>query len=55
MIGVLVYREPFGRERLLGFGLIWTALLLYSIEGVWRSRRAKREAAGGSRRPGEAA
>jgi len=39
LIGVLVYGEPFGRTRVLGFGLIWAALALYSAEGLWRARR----------------
>jgi chloramphenicol-sensitive protein RarD len=38
LIGVAVYHEPFGPERALGFGLIWTALALYSLESVWRGR-----------------
>ncbi len=38
-IGVLVYGEPFGRTRLIGFGVIWGALALYSLEGLWRARR----------------
>ena len=41
LIGVTVYHEPFGRDRLLGFGLIWGALALYSIEGVWRARQSR--------------
>lgn len=39
LIGVLVYDEPFGRDRALAFALIWTALALYWMEGVWRARR----------------
>lgn len=33
-IGVLVYREPFTHDRLIGFSLVWTALLVLAIEGV---------------------
>lgn len=40
-IGVLIYHEPFDRHRLLGFGLVWLALLLYSGEGVWRWRQQR--------------
>jgi chloramphenicol-sensitive protein RarD len=40
LIGVLVYGEPFGRTRALGFSLIWAALALYSAEGLWRARRS---------------
>ncbi len=39
LIGVLVYGEPFGRDRALAFALIWTALALYWLEGLWRARR----------------
>ncbi len=39
LLGVLVYAEPFPAERMAGFGLIWFALLAYSIEGVMVSRR----------------
>ena len=37
-IGVWVFREPFTATRLVGFGCIWLALLLYSAAG-WRSAR----------------
>jgi chloramphenicol-sensitive protein RarD len=38
-LGVWVFHEPFDRERLLGFVLIWSALALYSADGWQRSRR----------------
>ncbi len=38
-LGVFVYHEPFGADRLLGFALIWAALALYSGESLWRWRR----------------
>lgn len=41
-IGVLVYHEPFDRHRLLGFSLVWLALVLYSGEGLWRWREQRR-------------
>jgi chloramphenicol-sensitive protein RarD len=31
LLGVLVYGEPFTRTHLISFGLIWAALLLYSL------------------------
>lgn len=34
-IGVWVFHEPFTATRLVGFGFIWLALLIYSLEG-WR-------------------
>ncbi|HVL76657.1 MAG TPA: EamA family transporter RarD [Noviherbaspirillum sp.] len=42
LIGVWVYNEPFGGARLIGFALIWGALAVYSVEGLWRSRVARR-------------
>jgi len=39
VIGVTVYSEPLPPERLWAFGLIWTALVLYSIDSVRTSRR----------------
>ncbi len=39
ILGVWVFDEPFAANRLVGFGLIWTALALYSADG-WRSMRA---------------
>jgi chloramphenicol-sensitive protein RarD len=40
LIGVLVYGEPFTQARMIGFGLVWIALLLYSIEGAIVRRRS---------------
>ena len=39
LLGVYVYHEPFDPARLVGFGLIWAALVVYSGEGLWRLRR----------------
>lgn len=39
LIGVFVYHEPFPFGRLLGFALIWSALALYTVEGVMIARR----------------
>ena len=40
VLGVWVFHEPFTPARLAGFGLIWIALLVYSLDG-WRvTRRA---------------
>jgi chloramphenicol-sensitive protein RarD len=41
MLGVFVYNEPFPTSRLVGFSIIWLALLLYSIEGLRFNRRQK--------------
>jgi chloramphenicol-sensitive protein RarD len=38
VIGVLVYHEPFLGPQVLGFAFIWTALLVYGVEGLWRAK-----------------
>jgi chloramphenicol-sensitive protein RarD len=38
VLGVWVLHEPFDRQRLLGFALIWSALLLHSLHAL-RQRR----------------
>jgi chloramphenicol-sensitive protein RarD len=38
LIGVVIYREPFGGPQLLGYGAIWIALAVYSLEGIARAR-----------------
>ncbi|MEN3363618.1 MAG: chloramphenicol-sensitive protein RarD [Burkholderiales bacterium] len=45
LLGVWLYNEPFGGARLAGFILIWTALLVYSLEGLWRAWSTKTTAA----------
>ena len=32
-IGVMLYDEPFTRVQLVGFGLVWSALALFAMEG----------------------
>lgn len=39
LLGLFLYREPFSAAKLVGFGLIWLALAVYSGEGVWQRRR----------------
>ena len=34
LLGVLVYGEPFTQTQWVGFGLVWLALIIYTIEGV---------------------
>lgn len=41
LLGVLLYDEPFGGARLIGFVLIWAALAVYSAESMWQVRWAK--------------
>jgi chloramphenicol-sensitive protein RarD len=39
LLGVLIYKEPFTRDRLIGFTIIWAGLILFWLEGLY-SRRA---------------
>lgn len=41
LLGVWLYGEPFGGERLAGFAVIWSALAVYSMEGLWRAWSAR--------------
>jgi chloramphenicol-sensitive protein RarD len=41
LIGVIVFREPFSREKLVAFAFIWAALIVFSVEG-WLTARRRR-------------
>jgi chloramphenicol-sensitive protein RarD len=41
LIGVLVYDEPMPLSRLAGFGLVWIALLVFTVDAVRDVRRAR--------------
>ncbi len=41
LIGVFIYGESFSGGRIIGFGLIWLALLLYSTEGLLTARKKR--------------
>jgi chloramphenicol-sensitive protein RarD len=38
LLGVLVYGEPFSRSRLIGFGIVWVALIIFAAEGILARR-----------------
>jgi chloramphenicol-sensitive protein RarD len=38
LLGVLLWREPFGPDKVLGYALIWLALAIYTSEGIRRAR-----------------
>ncbi len=40
LLGVVLYREPFGSAHAVAFGLIWTSLALCSADAIARSRVA---------------
>ncbi|WP_321814252.1 MULTISPECIES: EamA family transporter RarD [unclassified Paraburkholderia] len=44
LTGVLIYAEPFGAVRAVGYGAIWVALVLYSFEGLRGTLAAARAA-----------
>jgi len=39
LLGVWAYREPFSPTQLLGFSIIWLALAVYTVEGIWFRRK----------------
>jgi chloramphenicol-sensitive protein RarD len=45
LIGVLIYREPFSHEQLIGFSIVWAALIIFGVEGIL-ARRPQPVAAG---------
>ncbi|MBI4928941.1 MAG: EamA family transporter RarD [Anaerolineae bacterium] len=39
-VGVLVYREPFSGNQVVGFVIIWAALILFTVENLWQRRQS---------------
>ncbi|QDW66977.1 EamA family transporter RarD [Luteimonas granuli] len=39
LCGVLVFGEAFGRDRAIGFAMIWAGLAVFAIDGFLRARR----------------
>ncbi len=39
LLGVLVFREPMPPGRLVGFGIVWLALVIFTWDGIRRRRR----------------
>lgn len=44
LIGVFVYQEPFSRDLLIGFSLVWIALAFFTAEGLYTHRKRYRAA-----------
>jgi chloramphenicol-sensitive protein RarD len=44
--GVVLFHESFAPARAAGFVLIWVALSIYAVDGLWRAHSAARAAAG---------
>ena len=40
LIGVFIYNEPFSYHQLIGFAIIWLALIIFSIEGLNSRKRS---------------
>jgi chloramphenicol-sensitive protein RarD len=40
LLGVFVYKEPFDPTQLVGYALVWMALIIFAVEGL-RSYRAQ--------------
>lgn len=38
LIGVFLYKEPFDRSHLIGFGIVWVALLIFLVENYFAHR-----------------
>ncbi len=43
LLGVFVYKEPFSRQQLIGFALVWGAAVVFATEGIL-ARRLNAEA-----------
>ena len=41
ILGIVLFHEPFTFERFMGSAIIWSALALYTVEGIYQSRKAK--------------
>ena len=41
LIGVRLYGEPFDLDKLFAYGLIWIALAIFSLDGLWQWRAAR--------------
>jgi chloramphenicol-sensitive protein RarD len=40
LIGVVIFQEPFAPTQLIGFGLVWLALIIFTSESLWTRRQA---------------
>lgn len=38
LIGVFLYKEPFDQSHLIGFGIVWVALVIFWVENYWSRR-----------------
>ena len=40
LIGVFIYNEPFSHNQLIGFSIVWLALILFFVEGYYAKRKS---------------
>lgn len=40
LIGIFIYDEPFTRGQLIGFGIVWVALIIFTVEGLTNGYRS---------------
>jgi len=38
LIGVFIYKETFDRSHLIGFGIVWAALIIFAVESYFSNR-----------------
>ena len=38
IIGVFIYKEPFSYNQLIGFGIVWIALIIFLVENYLATR-----------------
>jgi chloramphenicol-sensitive protein RarD len=42
LIGIFVYKEAFTTSKLIGFSIVWVALIVFWVEGVYARRAQKK-------------
>ncbi|GGN70060.1 protein RarD [Actinoplanes lobatus] len=50
-VGLLIYHEPMPAARLAGFGLVWLALIVFTVDGIRSARTAARNRAAAATTP----
>jgi chloramphenicol-sensitive protein RarD len=43
LIGLLIYREPFAVTQLVGFSIVWLALILFAVESIFARQTSERQ------------
>ncbi|HAZ38894.1 MAG TPA: EamA family transporter RarD, partial [Exiguobacterium sp.] len=44
-LGVLLYHEPFTKTHMVAFTCIWTAAIVFTLNGVWIRKKQLRKVA----------